>query len=117
MSEYLELLDEEEAWEEEDPYEDEEDVAIAAAKADRRADDARRREAHNAPKKIAELELRVEAAEEAVATLDAEMEAAASDSSRVQELFDDRSARQAEVDALYREWERLEELVAEAAGT
>jgi len=117
MSEYLDLLDDDEA------YEDDEgaygDAAASAGAADGKAarkdaDDARRRR-HNAPREIAKLEVAIEAKEAAVAALDEALGAAASDATAAADLFVEREAAQREADALYARWEELEALLTEPA--
>ena len=113
MSEYLEIIDaDDDDWEEE--VDDDEAAAEAAARADRRAADDARRAAHNAPKKIKMLEPKIEAKEAAIMELDAELTRASADVEKVQNLFAEKTALQAEVDAMYAEWEELEALVAAA---
>ena len=48
-------------------------------------------------------------AEEAIAGLDAQMEAAACDYEKLNELVKEKEAAQAELDALYERWEQLSE--------
>ena len=113
MSEYLEIIDaDDDGWEEE--VDVDEAAAEAAARADRRAADDARRAAHNAPKKIKMLEPKIEAKEAAIIELDAELTRASADVEKVQNLFAEKTALQAEVDAMYAEWEELEALVAAA---
>ena len=113
MSEYLEIIDaDDDGWEEE--IDVDEAAAEAAARADRRAADDARRAAHNAPKKIKMLEPKIEAKEAAIIELDAELTRASADVEKVQNLFAEKTALQAEVDAMYAEWEELEALVAAA---
>jgi ATP-binding cassette subfamily F protein uup len=113
MSEYLEIIDaDDDGWEEE--IDVDEAAAEAAARADRRAADDARRAAHNAPKKIKMLEPKIEEKEAAIVELDAELTRASADVEKVQNLFAEKTALQAEVDAMYAEWEELEALVAAA---
>jgi hypothetical protein len=111
MTEYLALLDADDAAVDDDAADDADADAADDRAARRAADDARRRR-HNAPRDIARLEPVIEAAEAAVADLDAALERAAADATAAAALFADREAAQATVDAHYAEWERLEALLA-----
>lgn len=113
MSEYLEIIDADEEYEEE--VDADGAAAEAAARVDRRAADDVRRAAHNAPRKIQLLEPRIEEKETALLELDAEMAKASADVQKVQALFAKKTALQADVDAMYAEWEELEALVEAAA--
>ena len=60
------------------------------------------------------LEPKIEAKEAAIIELDAELTRASADVEKVQTLFAEKTALQAEVDAMYAEWEELEARVAAA---
>ena len=72
-----------------------------------------RQKARNAaPKKLEKLQAQIEAAEEALAQLDADMLAVGADASKALELSEQQQAMQAQVDAYYEQWEELEEMLA-----
>lgn len=68
-----------------------------------------------APKKLAQLEEKIGAAEAQLEALGAEMLAAGSDASRAVELSQQQAAVQARIDGMYEEWEELEELLGAVA--
>ncbi len=78
--------------------------ALSHAERKRRA-----REAERAQRRLQRLTVELEAAEAAVAALDEQMFAAATDYPRLRELTEARHAKQATIDALYAEWEQLED--------
>ena len=59
--------------------------------------------------KIAEAQEEIAKAEEAIAELDVQMEAAACDYEKLNELVKQKETAQAELDALYERWEQLSE--------
>lgn len=63
----------------------------------------------NAKRQLTICERDIAKAEEKIAALEADMEAAACDYEKLTELTADREAAQAELDALYERWERLSE--------
>ena len=64
-----------------------------------------------APKKLAQLEASISAAETELEALGDEMLAAGSDASRAVELSTQQAAVQARIDGMYGEWEELEALL------
>jgi len=66
----------------------------------------------NAPKRIQKIEAQVEKIEAEVAEIDGQMLNVGSDYGKVAELEEKRGEKQAKLDALYQEWEELEELLA-----
>ena len=74
----------------------------------------KRREAKKAAgpsreKRMATLEKRIAAAEEKIAQLDSDVETYATDYEKLSELFEAKSAAEAELDSLYEEWSELSE--------
>ena len=117
MGEYIELLDGSAAESETeakllrvDPAGRKNDVGR-----NKEADKAAQKRRYNGPKRIAQLEKLVESKERELAAIEAALKAAASDASAALKLFNDQAAMQANIDALYEEWEDLESLLAEDA--
>ena len=68
----------------------------------------------NARRQLTICERDIARAEENIAALEADMEAAACDYEKLTELTEEREAAQGELDALYERWERLSEEAGEA---
>ena len=68
----------------------------------------------NAKRQLTICERDIAKAEEQIAALEADMEAAACDYEKLTELTAEREAAQAALDALYERWERLSEEAGEA---
>jgi len=73
------------------------------------------REIQRAKRRFGKIEGEISDAEEAVATLDADLVAAATDHERARDLAAKRTEKTAQIEALYAEWEALEALI-QAAG-
>ena len=114
MSDYLAILDDEEAYDEA-TFDDDDDAAAAsdhdveAARRDR-LENRRRR---NAPRDIKRIEDQILSKESELADLDVRLEEVGRDRSKLDELFKDRLVLQKAVDDLYAKWEDLEALLAE----
>ena len=90
--------------------EEREDTSGAQTHADRKA---LAREQRKAQRRVEKLHVEIERAETRLAELDEALIAHATDFERVRELDEQRQTVQSEVDALFSEWEQLEELLAE----
>eukprot|EP00953_Heterococcus_sp_UTEX-ZZ885_P018043 10083-Heterococcus_DN1.PRE.1 len=75
--------------------------------------DKQRKRRVNAPARIAKIEAQVEQLELAVASLDEKLYASGSDAGLAMDLTKERAVEQDKIDALYIEWEQLEQLLAE----
>jgi len=74
-----------------------------------------RKQAYNAPKRIAELESLIEKAEEKIVALDEEMLSHGSDVGKLVDLTKEKETFEAQVVEYMEEWEDLEELLAQVA--
>lgn len=72
-----------------------------------------RKQAYNAPKRIAKIETLVEQKEEKIAELDAEMLENGSDVGKLVDLTEEKNKLEEQVMELMEEWEQLEELLLE----
>jgi len=91
------------------------EVDAAEAKAQREEERRLQKLRSSAPKKVAKLEALIAEAEAQIAQLDDEMLKAGSDLGILTDLTAQRDSLQGKVDAHYKEWEALEELMVETA--
>lgn len=75
-------------------------------------DPQKRKQAYNAPKRIAKLEQLIEQAESRISEIDSEMMSVGSDVGSLVDLNKNKEALQKKVDAYVAEWEELESLLA-----
>jgi ATPase subunit of ABC transporter with duplicated ATPase domains len=94
-------------------------ATTAGADSDKGMDAMLRKQAYNAPKRIAQIESLIEKKEQKIAALDSEMLANGKDVGKLVDLTKEKEALEAEVMELMEEWGDLETLLAkvQAAGT
>ena len=100
---------------EQDVVVDGNDGAVAAATTTPPLDPKLRKQAYNAPKRIAKIEGLVEDKEAAIALLEDEMLANGSDVGKLVDLTNEKEALEAQVMELMEEWEELETLLSRVA--
>jgi ATPase subunit of ABC transporter with duplicated ATPase domains len=83
----------------------------AAVAGDSPADAKRRKQAYNAPKRIAKIEGLIASLEDRIATIDADMLSHGSDVGKLVDLSTEKDKLEAQVAAYMDEWEKLEELL------
>ena len=86
-------------------------------KAAREAERRRQKALHSAPKQLERVQAQIEQLEAELVEREEAMMAVGSDAAKALELSSEQQAVQARIDALYEQWEELEELLATAHAT